>query len=251
MLRSAQRRARATDFEAGADLGAPLPDSAWVWPILDRELGDPADLAERRESVRLAFVAALQHLPPRQRAVLLLREVLKWRAAEVAELLGTSVASVNSALQRARAQLARLAPVEGAVSEPATPAQRELLDRYMAAFEAKDVPAIVSLFTQDAVWEMPPFTGWFRGPGDIGLLVKTHCPGDPGGMRMVPAALNGQPSFAMYLRSEPGREFLPFQLHVVALDGAAVRHVSAFLDVSLFERFGLPASLPADTPQRG
>lgn len=248
-------------------LGAPSADPLgelversevpWLEPVADDMVGadaaegaDPASVVTSRESVRLAFVAALQHLPPRQRAVLLLREVLKWRASEVAELLGTSVASVNSALQRARAQLARLAPDESSVSEPATSAQRALLDRYMAAFEAKDVQAIVSLFTQDAVWEMPPFTGWFRGPEDIGLLVKTHCPGDPGGMRMIPAALNGQPSFAMYLQAGPGQEFLPFQLHVVELSGDAVGHVSAFLDVSLFDRFGLPASLPADTPQR-
>jgi RNA polymerase sigma-70 factor (ECF subfamily) len=230
----------------------------WLEPVADDMVGaeaaegaDPASVVASRESVRLAFVAALQHLPPRQRAVLLLREVLKWRASEVAELLDTSVASVNSALQRARAQLNRLAPSEGSVAEPQTPAQRELLDRYMAAFEAKDVQAIVALFTQDAVWEMPPFTGWYRGPEDIALLVTTHCPGDPGGMRLIPAALNGQPSFAMYLREEPGQDFRPFQLHVVELDGDAVGHVTAFLDVALFARFGLPASLPADTPQQG
>jgi RNA polymerase sigma-70 factor (ECF subfamily) len=230
----------------------------WLEPVADDMVGadaaegaDPASVVTSRESVRLAFVAALQHLPPRQRAVLLLREVLRWRAAEVAELLGTSVASVNSALQRARAQLDRLAPSEASVAEPRTAAQRELLDRYMAAFEAKDVQAIVSLFTQDAVWEMPPFTGWYRGPEDIALLVATHCPGDPGGMRLIPAALNGQPSFAMYLRGGPGQDFLPFQLHVVELDGGAVGHVTAFLDVALFARFGLPASLPAHTPQHG
>jgi RNA polymerase sigma-70 factor, ECF subfamily len=227
----------------------------WLEPVADDMVGavedaDPAAVVASRESVRLAFVAALQHLPPRQRAVLLLRDVLKWRAAEVAELLETSVASVNSALQRARAQLARLAPNEGSVREPVTPTQRRLLDRYMAAFEAKDVQAIVALFTQDAVWEMPPFAGWFQGPQDIGMLVTTHCPGDPGGMRLIPAALNGQPSFAMYLRTAPGQEFVPFQLHVLQLEGDAVGHVSAFLDVSLFPRFGLPAALPADTPQR-
>ena len=229
----------------------------WLEPVADDLVGadaaggaDPASVVVSRESVRLAFVAALQHLPPRQRAVLLLREVLRWRAAEVAELLGTSVASVNSALQRARAQLARLTPREGSVSEPETAEQRELLDRYMAAFEAKDVQAIVSLFTRDAVWEMPPFTGWYRGPEDIGSLVATHCPGGPGGMRLIPVALNGQPSFAMYLRAEPGQDFLPFQLHVVELEGDAVGRVTAFLDLSLFARFGLPASLPAGTPQR-
>ncbi len=260
-LESRSRRPLPTGLgAANADPLGVLDERAevpWLEPVADDLVGadaaegaDPASVVTARESVRLAFVAALQHLPPRQRAVLLLREVLRWRAAEVAELLGTSVASVNSALQRARAQLARLAPSEGSVSEPETAAQRELLDRYMAAFEAKDVQAIVSLFTQDAVWEMPPFTGWFQGPEDIGLLVKTHCPGDPGGMRLIPAALNGQPSFAMYLRAEPGQDFLPFQLHVVELDGDTVSHVTAFLDVSLFARFGLPPSLPANTPQR-
>src|SRR6266702_2808591 len=147
------------------------------------------------ESIRLALIAALQHLPPRQRAVLILREVLNWRAAEVAELLGTTTAAVNSALQRARAQLDQVAPTEDEIVEPTAADQRELLDRYVTAFENKDIPAIVELFTKDAVWEMPPFTCWYQGAENIARLVDTQCPArGPGDMRLVPTMANGQPA---------------------------------------------------------
>jgi RNA polymerase sigma-70 factor, ECF subfamily len=241
-------------------LGAPSTDPAddlveqrevpWLEPVPDAMVGadgaDPAAIVTSRESIRLAFVAALQHLPPRQRAVLLLCEVLKWKAAEVADLLGTTTASVNSALQRARAQLGKAAPREGAVTEPTTAGQRELLDRYVTAFEKKDMKAIVALFTEDAVWEMPPFTGWFQGPQDIGTLIDTKCPGGPGDMRLIPTMLNGQPAFALYMRSEDGR-FLPFNLMVLALEGQQVSHVTAFFDLRLFATCGLPDHLAAGT----
>ncbi|GAB3971243.1 sigma-70 family RNA polymerase sigma factor [Streptomyces sparsus] len=239
-------------------LGAPSADPSdtlveqgevpWLEPVPDAMVGaagaDPAAVVTSRESIRLAFVAALQHLPPRQRAVLLLRDVLKWRAAEVAELMNTTTASVNSALQRARAQLKQVTPTEDTVSEPVSAEQRELLDRYVTAFELKDISAIVQLFTEDAVWEMPPFTGWFQGPEDIGLLIKTQCPAGPGDLRLVPAAVNGQPAFGMYMREADGT-FAPWNLHVLSFSGTGISHVVAFFERAHFARAGLPDRLPA------
>jgi RNA polymerase sigma-70 factor (ECF subfamily) len=228
---------------------AEQPEVPWLEPIPDAMVGggpaDPATIVTSRESIRLALIAALQHLPPRQRAVLILREVLNWRAAEVAELLGTTTAAVNSSLQRARAQISYVAPTEDAVAEPSTPEQRELLQRYVAAFEKYDVAALVELFSADAVWEMPPFTGWYRSPGDIGRLVATQCPAKvPGDLRLIPTEANGQPAFGMYLRGADG-EYHAFQLHVVHIAAAGIDHVAAFFDTSLFATFGLPATLPA------
>ncbi|GAB2659447.1 sigma-70 family RNA polymerase sigma factor [Saccharopolyspora gloriosae] len=220
----------------------------WLEPVPDAMLpagNDPADVVTSREHTRLALVAALQHLPPRQRAVLLLREVLRWRAAEVAELLGTSTASVNSSLQRARAQLDQVAPAPESTTGPATPHQRALLEQWVTAFEAKDVPTIVELFTSDAVWEMPPFTGWYQGPEPIGRLIAQRCPAGPGDMRLVRTAANGQPAFGVYMRDERG-DFQPFQLQVLTMRGDLVEHVAAFFDAALFETFGLPAQLLAD-----
>ena len=222
----------------------------WLEPVPDAmlpERADPAAIVAERESTRLAFVAALQHLQPKQRAVLLLREVLKWRAAEVAELLGTTTAAVNSSLQRARAQLEQAAPAQDDVIEPLEPRQRAMLQEWVAAFEAKDVSAIVALFTSDAVWEMPPFTGWYTGPATIGELIAQRCPAGPGDMRLVGTAANGQPAFGVYMRGPHG-EFEPFQLQVLTLAGGRVRHVVAFGDPGLFETFGLPAALLAESP---
>jgi RNA polymerase sigma-70 factor (ECF subfamily) len=216
----------------------------WLEPVPTSERDDPATIAVSRESVRLAFIAALQHLPPRQRAVLILRDVLRWRPAEVAEAVGTTTTAINSILQRARAQLQQVAPAEDETIEPTTPDQRELLDRYVTAFENKDIAAIEELFTADAVWEMPPFPGWYQGPANIGRLVTTHCPGGPGDMRLVPTEANGQPAFAMYLRGDDG-DFHPFQLHVLTVTSSGVAHVTSFLDVRLFAAFGLPQTQPS------
>src|SRR5579885_1900617 len=172
MLSGAQRRARPIDRgpagSAETPLGEMLSEAAWIWPIPDQRAlpdgGDPADAAIARESLRLAFVAALQHLPPRQRAVLILREVLEWKASEVAELLDTSVAAVNSALQRARATLAER---NAQIAEPASVAgerQRQLLERYVAAFERYDLDALTALLREDATWSMPPFAMWLCRP---------------------------------------------------------------------------------------
>jgi RNA polymerase sigma-70 factor (ECF subfamily) len=179
--------------------------------------------------------------------VLILREVLRWSAAEVAEALETTTASVNSALQRARATLDAAALTEADVVEPTDPAQRELLDRYARAMELKDIATIVSLCAQEAVWEMPPFVGWYQGAETIGLLIDVNCPAGPGQLRMVPTTANGQAAFGMYYLTDDGT-YRPFQLHVLELRGGEVAHVSAFFDHSLFTLFGLPDLLEADTP---
>jgi RNA polymerase sigma-70 factor (ECF subfamily) len=244
-------------------LGAPSADAAdtlvqqpevpWLEPIPDAMVGaghnDPAEITAERESIRLALVAALQHLPPRQRAVLLLRDVLQWRAAEVAVELNTTTTAVNSILQRARAQLDQVTPTEDQIVEPAAAHQRRLLDRYVAAFEAKDIPAIVELFTSDAVWEMPPFTGWYQGAENIGRLIDTQCPAEgPGDMRLVPTEANGQPAFGLYMLGDDD-VYRPFNLPVLTLTPSGITHVACFFDLRLFETFGLPATLPA-LPQR-
>ena len=205
---------------------------------------DPAAIVASRASVRLALIAALQHLPPRQRAVLVLRDVLAWRAAEVAEALGTTTVAVNSTLQRARAQLDSAALDENDVQEPSSPEQRELLDRYVRALQDKDVSAIVQLFTADAVWEMPPFTAWYEGPEDIGRLIAVQCPAGPGELRLVPTAANGQPAYAVYMLGDDG-DWHAFQLQVLTLARAGIAHVSAFFDLRLFAAFGLPQRSPA------
>ena len=205
---------------------------------------DAAVLVEERDSIRLAFVAALQHLPARQRAVLILRDVLRWSAAEVADALDTTTAAVNSALQRAHAQIEARRPTRDTVADDLDADQRRLLERYVEAFWRKDVDEIVSLLTIEATWEMPPFTGWYRGAETIGRLIGTQCPGGSHDMPMLPTRANGQPAFGLYMRT-PAGDFEPFQLQVLDLDGDRVRHVSAFFDTALFATFGLPDRLPA------
>jgi RNA polymerase sigma-70 factor (ECF subfamily) len=234
-------------------LGAPStsPDAAlvergeipWLEPVPDSwvDVSDPATVAGSRASIRLAFIAALQHLPARQRAVLILRDVLKWRAAEVATALETTTAAVNSALQRAHAQLAQAGATEDTVHEPEDAAQRALLDRYVNAFWEKDIATIVSMLTQDAIWEMPPFVGWYAGAETIGRLIDTQCPGEAHDMKMVPTTANGQPAFGLYMR-EVDDVFRPFQLQVLDLAPGGVRHVVAFFDPELFRTFGMPAT---------
>ncbi|MEU8247133.1 sigma-70 family RNA polymerase sigma factor [Nonomuraea sp. NPDC048916] len=235
MLRGTQRRARAMDLgpasSPGADLGAPLPGHRWIQPVPDDRVlhADPAELAVAKETVRLAFVAALQHLPPRQRAVLILRDVLRWSAAEVAGLLGGSVAAVNSALQRARAALP-------ASPEPRQEVDEELLARYVDAFERYDVDGLVSLLHEDATMSMPPFAWWLRGREEIRramLGADAPC----GGSRLVPVRANGSPAFGQYLRGEP------FGLVVVEVERGLIAGTSAYLDTRLFPFFGLPMSL--------
>jgi len=221
----------------------------WLEPV-----PDAAVLVAEKDTIRLAFIAALQHLPPRQRAVLILRDVLRWTAAETAEALETTSAAVNSALQRAHAVMADKQPEPDTVSEELSPAQKVLLDQYVDAFWRKDIDAIVGLLKHEAVWEMPPFTGWYVGAENIGKLISVQCPGGVHDMVMLPATANGQPGFALYMRStsgDPDSDFVPFHLQVLDLEGDRVRHVAAFFEKGLFEKFGLPARLPADSLPSG
>jgi RNA polymerase sigma-70 factor (ECF subfamily) len=248
-LEGQQRRPMPTGLGAPAsDATQPVEENGeipWLEPVPDSVLegGDPAAVVADRDSIRLAFVAALQHLPARQRAVLILRDVLRWKAAEVAQALETTTASVNSALQRAHATLAKADLSEDTVDEP-TPEQKAMLDRYVQAFWDKDIDAIVSMLTEDAVWEMPPYTGWYQGAANIGRLIDTQCPGGRHDMRMVPTRANGQPAFGLYMRGEDGR-FYPFHLQVLTLGPDGVQHVGAFFGAPLFATFGLPDHLPA------
>jgi RNA polymerase sigma-70 factor, ECF subfamily len=214
----------------------------WLEPVPDSMIADPADQAASRDTIRLAFIAALQHLPARQRAVLILRDVLKWRAAEVAEALDISTVAVNSILQRAHAAMEKADLTVDSVTEPVADEHKELLEKYVAAFWEKDIATIVSLLKQDAVWEMPPFTGWYQGAENIGRLIDTQCPGGVHEMRMVPTTANGQPAYGLYMR-QPDGTFRPFHLQVLTIEDGKVTHVGAFFHLGLFETFGLPAVL--------
>jgi RNA polymerase sigma-70 factor, ECF subfamily len=253
MLRSTQRRARAMDLgpasSAGTPLGIPLPERSWVQPIPDGRVlpagGDPAELAVQRETIRLAFIAALQHLPPRQRAVLLLREVLCWTAEEVARLLETTVASVTSALQRARSTLAArtIEPIEP--SRPMDQAQQDLLARYCDAFERYDVQTLVALLHEDATMSMPPFAWWLSGRDEIRrALLGAGRPCD--GARLVPTVANGSPAFGQYRPSGPDGGYQPFALVVLELSDGLIAGTTTFLDAErLFPLFDLPAAAGA------
>jgi RNA polymerase sigma-70 factor (ECF subfamily) len=248
-LEKRQRRPLPTGLGApSSDPTAELVEGAevpWLEPLPDAT-GDPADpstIVGTRESVRLAFVAALQHLSPRQRAVLVLRDVLQWKAAEVADAIGSSTAAVNSLLQRARAQLEAVGPsADDRLAALDSPDVQDQLTRYIAAFEAYDIDRLVDIFTSEAIWEMPPFVGWYQGPPAIITLIHQQCPADtPGDMRLIPLTANGQPAAAMYMRD--GDSHLPFQLHVLDVRTDGVSRVVAFLDTTLFAKFGLPERL--------
>ena len=253
-LTGRQRRALPMDLAGDpyppveASLSGRRPATAWVEPVLDRQVlpddADPAERAVLRESIRLAFVSALQLLPPRQRAVLLLREVLRWKAEEVAELLDSTVASVNSALQRARATMAanggRLDPA------PLDDDTSELLARYVDTFERYDIDGFVRLLREDATQHMPPFEMWLRGRDDIGAWMLGPGHGCEGSRCLVTTA-NGSPAVAQWRPGGAGGH-TPWALHVLEVEGGRIRHISSFLefDSDLFARLGLPQTPPAD-----
>ena len=224
-----------------------LPEVTWIEPVPDSAItgeGDPADVAVSRETIRLAFVAALQHLPPRQRAALILCEVLRWKAAEVAELLDTSVASVNSALQRARATLDAIEPGPGDDAPALDAADRELLARYVEAFQRYDMEALTALIHEDATQSMPPFDMWLRGRDDI--LTWWVGPGIAcSGSRVIPTmAANGSPAFGQYKPSETGSGYDPWALQVVEISRGRIAEFTFFLSTeTLFPLFGLPPRL--------
>jgi RNA polymerase sigma-70 factor (ECF subfamily) len=249
MLSGRQRRARPMDLgpaqSADTKLGEPLPEVTWIEPMPDDRVvpdrGDPAEVAELRDSVRLAFIAALQHLPPKQRAVLILREVLHWKAGEVAELLEASVASVNSALQRARTALSA-SNLSEHQPKPMDDELLSLLQRYVDAFERYDMDSLTALLHEDATWSMPPYDLWLQTHLDI----TKWCLG-PGigcrGSRLVPAVANGAPAFGQY-KPSPGGGYDAWSLQVLELDGDRLSGICFFLDTArIFPLFGLPLRL--------
>jgi RNA polymerase sigma-70 factor (ECF subfamily) len=253
-LEQRARRARPMELGPAGTVDSPLlelPAARWVEPVPDALAvpadGDPSELAMLRQSIRLAFVAALQHLPPKQRAVLLLTEVLGWPAKEIAESLDTTVAAVNSALQRARATMATLEAADANANRLADLSADDatLVDRYVDAFERYDVAALTRLLHEDATLSMPPYTLWLRGHEAIAgwLLGRGAKCRDS---RLVPTAACGSPAFGQYRSSGPGLGHRPWALVVLELAGGRVAAINSFLDTAtLFPRFGLPAELPA------
>ena len=250
MLTGRQRRARPMDLAgpltADTPIGPKTPEAMWIGPAPDSHVltrgADPGDIASSRETVRLAFIAALQHLPPRQRAVLILREVLCFSAEEVAQLLETSVASVNSALQRARATLNEK-DVEVRPTSSLGDDQEQLLQRYLDAFERYDIDALTALLYEDATMSMPPFELWLEGRGQLAAWFRGQgyeCEGS----RLLPVAANGRPGFGQYRRSTNGEGHEAWALQVIEVDGDRIRAIDSFLDTeTLFPLFDLPLRL--------
>ncbi|WP_435256317.1 sigma-70 family RNA polymerase sigma factor [Streptomyces althioticus] len=259
MLSAGNKRARPMDLTETTPLAqaalSPRPDHTWLEPMPDDRVlptpADPAEAAVAKESVRLAFMAALQRLPAKQRAVLFLREVLAWKASEVAELLDTSVASVNSALQRARATLAerREPGADASVSDPLDEDQKKLLDRYVAAFEGYDMSALTALLHEDAIMTMPPFDLWLTGAADITGFITTlgaSCAGS----RLVPVRVNGLPGFAQYKPDPENGGFVPWAIQALEISDGRITGFHCFLDTQRwFPLFGLPLRLEAEADE--
>jgi RNA polymerase sigma-70 factor (TIGR02960 family) len=249
MLRAAKRRALVMDAAAGhnSDLGAPLPPDVWVEPMPDARLldgQDPGEVVLERESVRLAFVAALQHLAPRQRAVLVLRDVLAFTAQETAEILNTTVPAVNSALQRARASLDANRPDPFDIHDPEDAGQRDLLRRYVTAFESHDIAGLTAVLREDAVALMPPFQ--WRLEGAQKIAAATGASDSCAGARLVPCRINGAPGFGQYRPSDDG-DLRPFALVSVDIRDEQITQLVTFLGTQhRFAEFGLPESLRAE-----
>ena len=251
MGRSPQRRARPVDLGPvrtpdPVHLADVLPEDRWITPVADENVldldGDPGQVAATRDTIRLAFVATLQRLPARQRAALILCEVLAWPVRDVAELLDTSTAAINSALQRARATMSSVPAPES--SAPLTPEQEELVARYLDAFERYDMDALATLLHEDAIQTMPPYAMWLQGRQD--LLTWYLGPGiGCKGSRLLPGWANGCPAFAQY-RVDPDGGHTPWALQVLELHGDRIAAVHSFLDTDeCFVRFGFPTHLPA------
>ena len=259
MLSAGNKRARPVDLSDSTPLAqaalSPRADNTWLEPMPDARVlptvADPAEAAVAKESVRLAFMAALQQLPPKQRAVLILREVLAWRANEVAELLDTSVASVNSALQRARATLAERdeKAADAAVSDPLDEEQQKLLERYVAAFEGYDMAALTALLHEDAIMTMPPFDLWLTGHDDITGFMTTigsACEGS----RLIPVQVNGLPGFAQYKPDPEAGGYAPWAVQILEISDGGLTGFHFFLDTKRwFPLFDLPLHLEAESDQ--
>jgi RNA polymerase sigma-70 factor, ECF subfamily len=254
MLDGRKRRARPMDLSAvsmpeAAHLTT-SPEATWLEPIPDARVladdADPAELAQERETLRLAFVNALQHLPAKQRSVLILREVLRWSAAETAELLDTSVPSVNSALQRARASLDDTGVKLAEDASELDTDQQELVDRYLKAFEAYDMDSLVALLAEDATMSMPPYDLWLQGPESIRTwFVTAGAPCE--GSKLIPTTANGLPAYGQYRRNADGSGYHPWGLGVLEISKGRIVGINTFLDVDrLFPLFGLPPVPPDD-----
>ena len=253
MGRQVQRRARPMEMGPSSPpdeslLGQMLPEATWVTPIPDGRIepvdGDPAEVTLHRESVRLAFITALQHLPAKQRAVLILREVLRWEASEVAELLDTSTAAVNSALQRARATLESLPPADH--SAPLDETDQELMRRYVEAFEKYDIQSLVKLLHEDAIQSMPPWPMWLRGAENIGTWMVQPGPSACRGSKLLPTWANGCPAFGQF-KPDPAGGLAPWAIQVLEVTNGKIASMSFFLHLldpeRLFPSFGLPLHL--------
>ncbi|WP_127580483.1 sigma-70 family RNA polymerase sigma factor [Paenibacillus koleovorans] len=250
-LRNAKRRALPMDMtDAAAVVVEPVeqwPNSSWVWPAPD-SLGSPADIVVGRETVRLAFLALLQSLPPRQRAVLILLDVFRWSARETAESLEMTVAAVNSASQRAREKIRRAELRSDVLREGdygVVEADRSLLDRYVEAFERYDIEALVALFHENGSLSMPPYPMWVSGRASLASFYQAtrhHCAGS----RLLPVWANGCPAFGQYVPAGgEGGGYRPWCIHVLEIQNAKLVHLHNFIDTPLFERFGLPSRLDA------
>jgi RNA polymerase sigma-70 factor (ECF subfamily) len=247
--------APAQDAEAPMAVGTEVP---WLQPLPGALLAgtlsagtvsagwgdDPAAAVVSRASIRLAFVAALQYLSARQRAMLILRDVLEWPAAEVADLLGTTTTAVNSGLRRARAQIAQALPADDELAEPTEPDRRAVLDRFAAAIENADGSALAELLRADAALEMPPYLTWFTGRQAVAAFIATHFLTEPGGLRLVPVTANGERAFAVYQR-EPGGAYHGHAVLAVTVTATGIARIIAFQDQEVFSSFGLPLERPA------
>ena len=252
-LTAVERRARrplpsglgSPDEDASVPLGASESDVLWLQPIPDELVrpeggADPAAIAVSRESLRLALIASFQYLPPRQRAALLLRDVLAFPAADVAEILGTTTTAVKSALQRARARLEEVTPAADRIAEPPEPEARALLDQYIRAFETSDAAALKQLLRRDATLELPPSAAWFTGGRAIAEAVSGL--GSAGDWRMLAVAANGQPAAAAY-HSEPDGSYRAYGIVVLTTTVTGIARLVVFADPGLFRWFGLPLTL--------
>lgn len=249
-LRSAKRRALPMDLsEPAAQITEPkdqLPNASWVWPIPD-SIGNPADIVVNKESIRLSFVAILQTLPPRQRAILILQEAFRWPATQTAEAMGMTVTAVNSALQRARVTLGKAELRSEALQELDDDADQELLTRYVDAFERYDIDSLLALFHENGSLSMPPFVMWVDGRPDMSLFyqaTRRHCLGS----RLLPVRANGGcPGFAQYVPAEDQGQLQPWAIHMPEIKDGRILHLHHFIDPALFGRFGLPSFLDTET----
>ncbi|RLQ93668.1 sigma-70 family RNA polymerase sigma factor [Falsibacillus albus] len=243
--RGSKRRVMPIDFsDPAATVRLPtetLPLANWVWPVPDNAI-DPVDVTIRKDTIRLAFIAALQTLPPRQRVVLILQDVYRWSATQTARALGTSITAVNSALQRARRTLNRANLNSETLNDVDSEVNRGLIDRYVDAFERYDIDALLELFHEDGSISMPPFVMWISGRGDLATfyeITRSHCVGS----RLLPTRVNGTAALAQYAPGQSNEQLVPWGIHVPEIRDNRIIHVHTFIHPALYSRLGLPTKL--------